>query len=61
MLSSVDPLSLAFLNQASQAWVELEYNRSVHQEIGTSPIERLLKGPDVSRPSPDSSALRFAF
>lgn len=61
MLSRVEPLSLAFLNQASQAWVELEYNRSAHQEIGTSPIERLLKGPDVSRPSPDSSALRFAF
>lgn len=61
MLSRVEPLTLAFLNQASQAWVELEYNRSAHQEIGTSPIERLLKGPDVSRPSPDSSTLRFAF
>jgi hypothetical protein len=33
----------------------------VHEEIGSTPLERLLKGPDVSRPSPDSEALRFAF
>jgi putative transposase len=61
MLSRVEPLTLEFLNRASQAWVELEYNRSLHQEIGASPIDRLLKGPDVSRPSPESQTLRFAF
>lgn len=61
MLSRVEPLTLDFLNRVSQAWVEQEYNRSVHEEIGTSPLERLLQGPDVSRPSPESEALRFAF
>ena len=61
MLSKVEPLTLDFLNRVSQAWVEREYNRSLHEEIGSTPLERLLKGPDVSRPSPDSEALRFAF
>jgi putative transposase len=61
MLSRVEPLTLDFLNRVTQAWVEMEYNRSVHEEIGSSPLERLLQGPDVSRPAPDSEALRFAF
>ncbi len=61
MLSRVEPLTLEFLNRSSQAWVELEYNRSLHHEIVTSPLDRMLKGPNVSRPSPDSQSLRFAF
>jgi transposase InsO family protein len=61
MLSRVEPLTLDFLNRVSQAWVEIEYNRSLHDEIGSSPLDRLLQGPDVSRPSPESEALRFAF
>jgi transposase InsO family protein len=61
MMSQVKPLSLSFLNEASLAWAELEYNRKVHDEIGCSPIQQMLKGRDVSRPSPDSETLRFAF
>jgi putative transposase len=61
MLSKVELLTLEFLNRASQAWVELEYNRKLHQELGTSPLDRMLKGTDVSRPSPDSAKLHFAF
>ncbi len=61
MLSQVEHLTLEFLNRATQAWVELEYNRSRHEEIGSSPLVRLLQGPDVSRPSPDSYTLRLAF
>ena len=61
MLSRVEFLTLDFLNRVSQAWVEQEYNRSLHSEIGSTPLDRLLEGPDVSRPSPDSEALRFAF
>ena len=61
MLSRVEPLRLGFLNRVTQAWVEMEYNRCVHEEIGSPPLECLLEGPDVSRPSPDSEALRFAF
>ena len=61
MLSKVEPLTLNFLNEATQAWVEQEYNRTVHSETGISPIDRLLKGPDVSRHSPSSETLHFFF
>src|SRR5208283_1373770 len=61
MLEGVDDLTLAMLNEATQAWVELEYNREVHSEIGQTPLARFLTGPDVSRPSPDSAELRLAF
>jgi transposase InsO family protein len=61
MLSRAESLTLDYLNRVSQAWVEMEYNRSLHDEIGSTPLERLLHGPDVSRPSPDNGALRFAF
>jgi putative transposase len=61
MLSKMELLTLEFLNRSSQAWVELEYNRKLHQELGTSPLDRMLKGTDVSRPSPDSAKLHFSF
>jgi hypothetical protein len=61
MLEAVEPLTLTFLNQATCAWLEMEYNRSRHAEIGTSPLERMLAGPDVSRPCPQLSELRLAF
>jgi len=61
MLSAVQPLTLKFLNQTTQAWVEMEYNRSHHEEIRTSPLARLLQGPEVSRPGPESELLRLAF
>ena len=61
MLEHAPDLTLAMLNEATQAWVEYEYNRKLHSEIGEAPITRFLKGPDVTRPSPDSAALRLAF
>jgi transposase InsO family protein len=61
MLEGHAPLTLELLNQATQAWVELEYNRAFHSEIGESPLKRLLRGPDVSRKSPSSEELRRAF
>jgi transposase InsO family protein len=61
MLSRVKPLTLEFLNQACQAWIEMEYNRSRHEEIDQTPLERFIQGPDVSRPSPDSEMIRLAF
>lgn len=54
-------LTLEYLNRATQAWVEMEYNRSRHEEIATSPLDRLLQGPDVSRPGPDSERFRLVF
>jgi len=61
MLSRIEPLTLDFLNRATQAWAEQEYNRSRHEEIATSPLEHMLAGPDVSRPSPENDTLRLAF
>lgn len=61
MLEHVPDLTLAFLNEATQAWVEHEYNRTRHSEIGTTPLTRFLDGPAVTRPSPDSDGLRIAF
>jgi transposase InsO family protein len=61
MLEQVPDLTLAVLNEATQAWVEYEYNRSVHAETGQTPLERFVAGPSVTRPCPDSAALRLAF
>jgi hypothetical protein len=61
MLEGVADLTLAKLNEATQAWCEYEYNRSVHSETGETPLTRYLAGPEVLRPSPDSEALRQAF
>jgi putative transposase len=54
-------LTLDFLNTATQAWVEIEYNRAVHREIACAPLERFAHAPDVLRVSPTSNALRDAF
>jgi transposase InsO family protein len=61
MLENVADLTLETLNEATQAWCEYEYNRTPHEEIGQSPLERFLAGSDVLRPSPESAALRAAF
>jgi transposase InsO family protein len=61
MLERVKDLSLDFLNRATQAWVDLEYNRKIHSETGETPLDRYLKGPDVLRPCPSSEDLRLAF
>lgn len=61
MLEGCKELTLAKLNEATQAWVELEYNRKVHSEIRVEPLRRYLDGKDVGRPSPSSEELRLAF
>ena len=61
MLEGVDDLTLAKLNEATQAWVEYDYNRQRHAEIDDTPLARFLAGPDVTRPCPDAAALRLAF
>ena len=61
MLENVERLTLDALNHATQAWVEMEYNRARHSEIGEAPAERFLRGPDVGRPSPTAEELRLAF
>jgi transposase InsO family protein len=61
MLAGLANLTLDFLNQATQAWVEMEYNRGVHREIRCSPVKRFASAPDVLRHSPSSDQLRDAF
>ena len=61
MLEHIPDLTLAFLNEATQAWVEHEYNRSLHSEIAATPLARFLEGPSVARSCPGSDALRLAF
>ena len=61
MVRKREPLELAELNRMTVAWVEMDYNRAVHSELGQSPIERVLQGPDVSRKSPSFDDLRQRF
>ncbi|MFV2074273.1 MAG: IS481 family transposase, partial [Thermoanaerobaculales bacterium] len=61
MLEDVEPLTLELLNDATFPWVEMEYNRSLHRELGCSPLKRFLEGPDVARESPDADSLRRTF
>lgn len=61
MLSHVEPLTLEFLNKATQAWAEQEYNRKIHEDTGQTPLERMLAGPDVSRKSVDAEVIHFNF
>ena len=61
MLEGVADLTLAQLNEATQAWIEMEYNRSVHSELGEAPLQRYLHHRDVGRPCPSSAELKMAF
>ncbi len=61
MLEGEANLSLDQLNLATQAWITQEYHRTIHREIGATPLERYLAGPNVGRESPGSEALRAAF
>jgi transposase InsO family protein len=61
MLEGVADLTLAMLNEATLAWVEPDYNRKRHSEIGEAPLGRFLRGPSVMRPCPDSAVLKRAF
>jgi len=61
MLEGVPVLTLAILNEATQAWVELEYNRKIHSELGMTPLARMVAGPGVGRACPSSDELRRAF
>ena len=61
MLDGIAELTLDRLNQVTQAWMEIEYNRAVHRETACAPVERFAHAPDVLRSSPSSESLRDAF
>ncbi len=59
MLQGVDSLSLAQINEATQAWVQKDYNNRLHREIGATPTARFLESP--RRECPSGETLRRAF
>lgn len=61
MLEGVDDLNLARLNALTQAWVEQDYHRRIHSELGTTPLRRYLDAKSVLRDCPETAALRAAF
>lgn len=61
MLQHEKPLTLELLNRASQAWVELDYHRARHEELGTTPLHRYVNAPSLARECPSIEALRAAF
>jgi transposase InsO family protein len=61
MLEGVADLRLGGLNEATQAWVEMEYNRKLHRELGQSPAQCFGAGKDVGRPCPASEQIALAF
>lgn len=61
MIERKRDLSLEDLNGVTQAWVEMEYNRSIHSETKQSPMERFLYGKTVLRSAPETSVLTLSF
>ena len=61
MMENCRDLTLAVLNQATQAWVEMEYQRKIHSEIGQAPLRRFLESQNVGRDCPSIDDLRLAF
>lgn len=61
MIAGYKNLTLKMLNDFTQAWVEMEYNRRIHRDSGERPIDRFARDRDVSRPCPPSEKLRMAF
>ena len=61
LLENVRPLDLGQLNTATQAWLEGDYHREKHSEIGMPPIDRLAGADSVVREPPASAVLERAF
>lgn len=61
MLEGEAALTLELLNQATQAWVEQEYHRTLHSELDATPLARYLAGPNVRRDCPEAATLADAF
>jgi putative transposase len=61
MLEGVPELTLARLNEATLAWIEMGYHRSLHSGLGATPLARFLEGRSVAREAPSIDELRVAF
>ena len=61
MLEHNKQLTMRQLNDATQAWVELGYNRAIHSELGCSPAERYSQQKNRHRECPSTEELVIAF
>lgn len=61
MLPGSPELTLGQLNEATLAWIEMEYNRKVHSELKRSPLDCFVNDRDVGRKCPSSEELGMAF
>ena len=61
MMENCRDLTLSLLNDATQAWVEMEYQRKVHSETGVAPLQRFLDSRNVGRYCRSIEDLRIAF
>jgi putative transposase len=61
MLINDKTLTLPKLNDVTQAWCEVEYNKRLHSETSQTPLDRFIHGKDVLRPAPENSTLSLAF
>lgn len=61
MLEGEPALTLPQLNEATLAWLEIEYHRTVHSETHHTPLARFLDSPAVSRLCPQTADLELAF
>jgi putative transposase len=61
MLEGEPNLGLSKLNEATLAFIELEYHHKWHSEIKTTPLKRYLEEKHLGRDCPDSTILRQLF
>jgi putative transposase len=61
MLQGVQGLTLDELNSLTQAWVEQDYNRSIHSELNDTPLNVFMNRKNVLRPSANMDVMRQAF
>jgi len=61
MLENESSVTLKELNDFTQAWVEMDYNRAVHSELKKSPIMSFIDEPSVLRRSPPVEDIKKAF
>ena len=61
MLVQVEPITLDQLNDYTHAWIEQDYHRQQHRELGMKPLDCYLNIKDVGRECPDSTRLKQVF
>jgi hypothetical protein len=61
MLENKKNITLKDLNDASAAWIEMDYNHRVHEELGRTPLEVFLGNDNIHRAAIGSDQLALAF